>query len=178
MVKLPAMKNGGPYRMTVKGKTSNPGKRDDRRSLGLFRQSNMEFNLITSKNGEADVAASNYPDIRLFTVKRRISQTPQDQLEEGEWTECSPATSHHFSAVAYFFGKALYEKLKVPIGLIHTSWGGTVAETWISDETMAQNPDFASQLSQLKTINLDDYAKTIEKEVRERVGNFRLLIWE
>ena len=173
MVKLPAMKNGGPYRMTVKGKNLQTLENVMIGEVWVCSgQSNMEFNLITSKNGEADVAASNYPDIRLFTVKRRISQTPQDQLEEGEWTECSPATSHHFSAVAYFFGKALYEKLKVPIGLIHTSWGGTVAETWISDETMAQNPDFASQLSQLKTINLDDYAKTIEKEVRERVGEF------
>ncbi|MDP2337025.1 MAG: sialate O-acetylesterase [Bacteroidota bacterium] len=173
LVKLPAMKSGGPYQMTVKGKNLQTF---DNVKIGevwvCSGQSNMEFNLISANNGESEVEASNYPEIRLFTVKKRISQTPQDQLEEGEWQECSPATSHHFSAVAYFFGRALYEKLKVPIGLINTSWGGTIAETWISGETIEKDPDFAGQLSQLKKINLDDYAKTIEKEVRERVGEY------
>jgi sialate O-acetylesterase len=173
LVRLPAMVYGGPYQMTVQGK--------NRRTIENIMigevwvcsgQSNMEFNLITAKNAEAEIASSGYPDIRLFTVKKRIAQTPQDQLEDGEWLECSPVSSSRFSAVAYFFGRALYEKLKVPVGLINTSWGGTVAETWISEKTMAQNPDFAKQLSQLKKVNLDDYAKTIEKEVRERVGVF------
>ena len=54
-------------------------------------QSNMEFNLITAKNAEAEIAASNFPEIRLFTVKKRISQSPQEQLEEGEWAACAPA---------------------------------------------------------------------------------------
>ena len=57
--------------------------------------------------------------------------------------EASPDNIFQFSAVAYFFGRALYEKLKVPIGLINTSWGGTVAETWTSPETIPKNPDFA-----------------------------------
>jgi sialate O-acetylesterase len=132
----------------------------------------MEFNLINAKNAEAEVASSDFPQIRLFTVKKRIAQTAQDQIEEGEWKECSPLSSPHFSAVAYFFGKALFEKLKVPIGLVNTSWGGTVAETWTSEQSISQNPDFAASLSQLKKINLDDYAKSLEKEVRERVGEF------
>jgi len=167
------MKYGGPYQMTVKGKDLHTFKNVMIGEVWICSgQSNMEFNLITSKNADAEIAASNYPEIRLFTVKKRIAQTPQDQLTEGDWQQCSPVSSPRFSAVAYFFGRALYEKLKVPIGLIHTSWGGTVAETWISGETIAQNSDFAKQLSQLKTINLDDYAKTIEKEVRTRVGEF------
>ena len=171
LVKLPKMDYGGPYKMTVKGKNLLTF---DNVMIGevwvCSGQSNMEFNLITAKNAEAEIAASNYPEIRLFTVKKRIYQSPQEQLEEGEWAACAPATSPHFSAVAYFFGRALYEKLKVPIGLINTSWGGTVAETWTSEQTIAQNPDFANQMSLLKKINLDDYAASIEREVRARIG--------
>ena len=172
-LKLPAMNYGGPFKMTIKGKTLQTLENIMIGEVWVCSgQSNMEFNLLTAKNGEAEIAASNYPDIRLFTVKRRISQTPQDQLEEGEWLKCSPASTPRFSAVAYFFGRELNQKLKVPIGLINTSWGGTIAETWTSDATISKNPDFINQMAQLKKINLDDYAKTIEKEVRDRVGEF------
>ena len=171
LVKLPKMDYGGPYKMTIKGKNLLTY---DNVMIGevwvCSGQSNMEFNLITAKNAEAEIAASNFPEIRLFTVKKRISQSPQEQLEEGEWAACAPATSPRFSAVAYFFGRVLYEKLRVPIGLINSSWGGTVAETWTSEQTMAQNPDFTNQMSLLKKVNLDDYAASIEREVRARIG--------
>ena len=170
-LKLPAMNYGGPFTMTVKGKNLQTL---DNILIGevwvCSGQSNMEFSMLSVKNSDAEIAASNNPDIRLFTVKRRISGTPQEQLEEGEWVKCSPATTPRFSAVAYFFGKELNQKLRVPIGLINTSWGGTVAETWTSEQMIGQNPDFANQLAQLKKVNLDDYAKSIEKEVRDRVG--------
>jgi len=170
-LKFPAMEYGGPHKMTVKGKNTVTFENIMIGEVWVCSgQSNMEFHLITAKNGEEEIAASDYPDIRLFTVKKRISQNPQDQLEDGEWLKCSPATSPHFSAIAYFFGRELNQKLHVPIGLINTSWGGTVAETWTSDQMIAQNPDFTNQLEQLKKVNLDDYAKSIEKEVRDRVG--------
>ena len=170
-LKLPAMQYGGPHKMTVKGQNTVSFENIMIGEVWVCSgQSNMEFHLITAKNGEAEIAASDYPDIRLFTVKKRISQNPQDQLEDGEWLKCSPATSPHFSAIAYFFGRELNQKLHVPIGLINTSWGGTIAETWTSDQMIAQNPDFTNQLEQLKKVNLDDYAKSIEKEVRDRVG--------
>jgi sialate O-acetylesterase len=172
-LKLPAMNYGGPFKMTIKGKTIQTLENIMIGEVWVCSgQSNMEFNLLTTKNGDAEIAAANYPDIRLFTVKRRISQTPQDQLEEGEWLKCSPASIPRFSAVAYFFGRELNQKLKVPIGLINTSWGGTIAETWTSDESISKNPVFINQMAQLKKINLEDYAKTIEKEVRDRVGEF------
>ena len=170
-LKFPAMEYGGPHKMTVTGKNTVTFENIMIGEVWVCSgQSNMEFHLITAKNGEAEIAASDYPDIRLFTVKKRISQNPQDQLEDGEWLKCSPATSPHFSAIAYFFGRELNQKLHVPIGLINTSWGGTIAETWTSDQMIAQNPDFTNQLEQLKKVNLDDYAKSIEKEVRDRVG--------
>jgi len=135
-------------------------------------QSNMEFNLSSAIHAEEEIASSNYPEIRLFTVKKRIAQSPQENLEEGEWWNCSPISSPHFSAVAYFFGRELYRKLKVPIGLINTSWGGTVAETWTSPETISNNPDFAPMLENLKKIDLNEYGKSVEKELRDRLGEY------
>ncbi len=171
-LKLPVMNYGGPYKMTVKGKNIQTLENIMIGEVWVCSgQSNMEFYLINSKNGDAEVASADYPLIRLFSVKKRISQKPQEQLEEGEWLPCSPTSSPRFSAVGYFFGRALYEKLKVPIGLINTSWGGTIAETWTSNEMITENPDFAEQMAQLKKIDLDDYVRTIEKEVKARVGN-------
>ncbi len=170
-LKLPSMNYGGPFTMTIKGKNLQTLENILIGEVWVCSgQSNMEFNMLSVKNSEAEIAASNYPDIRLFTVKRRISGTQQEHLEEGEWSKCSPTTIPRFSAVAYFFGRELNQKLKVPIGLINSSWGGTVAETWTSEQMIGQNPDFANQLAQLKKVNLDDYAKSIEKEVRDRVG--------
>lgn len=170
-VKLPAMNYGGPYQLTIQGKTNLSFENVMIGEVWVCSgQSNMEFQLITSKNGEAEVAASNYPNIRLFTVKKTISHHQQEKLQDGEWSQCSPATSSNFSAVGYFFGRELHQKLNVAIGLINSSWGGTIAETWTSEQTIGQNPDFTNQLAQLKKVNLDDYAKSVENEVKQRVG--------
>ena len=171
MVKLPSMNYGGPYELNIQGKTNLGFKNVMIGEVWVCSgQSNMEFQVITSKNGAAEVAASDYPNIRLFTVKKRISHLQQEQLEEGEWLQCSPATVSNFSAVGYFFGRELHKKLNVAIGLINSSWGGTIAETWTSEQTISQNPDFTNQLAQLKKVNLDDYAKSVENEVKQRVG--------
>lgn len=169
--KLPVMQYGGPYTMTVKGKNLLTFENVMIGEVWICSgQSNMEFYLVNSKNGDAEVAAAAYPQIRLFSVKKRIAQTPQEQLEEGEWLPCSPLSSPRFSAVGYFFGRALYEKLKVPVGLINSSWGGTVAETWISNGTVSACPDFASQMAKLNSINLGEEVRKIEEEAQARVG--------
>ena len=90
-------------------------------------QSNMQWSLQNSNNPKEEIAAANYPNIRLFTVQRKVAESPQSDCT-GEWTSCSPETVPGFSAVGYFFGRELHQKLKVPVGLIHTSWGGTPAE--------------------------------------------------
>lgn len=172
-VTLEAMNYGGPYKMLIKGSNQRTIENILIGEVWVCSgQSNMEFNLSSANNAQAEIAASDYPEIRLFTVKKRIAQTPQDNLEEGEWWECSPVSSPRFSAVAYFFGRSLYQKLRVPIGLINTSWGGTVAETWTSPDAIALNKDFAPMLEKLKKIDLNDYAKSVEKEIRDRLGEY------
>ena len=165
-VTLQPMNYGGPYNMVVKGKNLRTIENILIGEVWVCSgQSNMEFALSSAINAQAEIAASDYPEIRLFTVKKRMSEKPQENLDEGEWWQCSPVSSPKFSAVAYFFGRALYQKLKVPIGLIHTSWGGTVAETWTSPEAISRNPDFAAKLEELKTINIAEYNKANEKKL-------------
>ena len=98
-------------------------------------QSNMEMPLAgwgKIMNYQHEIAAANYPYIRLFTVQRNISNQPLTDItaKSGGWVACSPETVADFSSVAYFFGKNLYENMKIPIGLINSSWGGTIAEAW------------------------------------------------
>ena len=91
MVKLPSMDYGGPYKLNIQGKTNISFENVMIGEVWICSgQSNMEFQLITSKNGAAEVAASDYPNIRLFTVKKTISHQQQEQLQDGEWSQCSP----------------------------------------------------------------------------------------
>lgn len=84
-------------------------------------QSNMEFGMGNVKNHEKEIADANYPEIRLFTVPKSVKTEPQHDTT-GHWDACSPKTVGGFSAVGYFFGRDLNKNLKIPIGLIHTSW--------------------------------------------------------
>jgi sialate O-acetylesterase len=104
-------------------------------------QSNMEWSVEKSGNPEQEKAAANYPQIRMFTVTKAPSDTPKDDCV-GEWKICSPANVATFSAVGYYFSRELHQKLKVPIGLIHTSWGGTPAEFWTPPAVLERNPGF------------------------------------
>ncbi|SFD95757.1 sialate O-acetylesterase [Flavobacterium phragmitis] len=114
------------------------------------------------KNYEQEIQNANFPAIRLFTVPTKASQKPLDDVS-GNWKECSPNTIKTFSAVAYFFGRDLYQNLKVPIGLISSSWGGTKAEAWTSQKVLEENPDFLGIL--------ENDAKN-EKEFQEKLEKY------
>lgn len=140
--KIDAPKAGGPYKMTIKGK--NEINLDDIMSGEVWvcsGQSNMQWTVQSSANAEQEIAAADYPNIRLFTVTRKVAREPQSDCE-GSWTSCSPQTAPGFSAVAYFFGRELHKRLDVPVGLIHTSWGGTPAEAWTRREVLESDDDF------------------------------------
>jgi sialate O-acetylesterase len=94
-------------------------------------QSNMERRVDQSANPDQTIAEAKQPLIRLFVAQHNFTDDPQDDVKEGEWMVCSPETIPHFSAVAYFFGLQLHQKLNVPIGLIESNWGGTRAEAWL-----------------------------------------------
>lgn len=102
-------------------------------------QSNMEWPQRAEENAAEFAAQANFPTIRMFTVEKRPSATPESECK-GSWAVCSPATVGAFSAVGYHFAQSLHAELKVPIGMIHTSWGGTPAEAWTRDAYLMNDP--------------------------------------
>ena len=136
-------KAGGPYEMTLTGKNAITIKNILVGEVWVCSgQSNMQMTVQSSDNAEQEIAEAGYPKIRFFYVTRKVADKPQSDCE-GSWSECSPETVPGFSAVAYFFGRELHKQLNVPIGLIHTSWGGTPAEAWTRREVLEADADFA-----------------------------------
>ncbi len=137
---LPTPKAGGPYFVTINSDTLHNV------LIGevwvCSGQSNMQWALDQSMNSEQDIPKANNPNIRLFYVARQLSDEPQKDCHAW-WDKCTPETAKDFSAVAYYFGKTLNEALDVPIGLIHTSWGGSTAQAWMSEPVLKSDPDYA-----------------------------------
>ena len=135
-LQLPATPAGGPYTLTIQaGKETKTIREILMGDVWLCSgQSNMEFIMgkLTEKYPD-EIAASNNPMIREFQVTLQYAMHPNQELN-GKWRVANPANIGSFSAVAYFMVKALYEKYKVPMAVIKSTWGGTPAESWISEE--------------------------------------------
>lgn len=112
-------------------------------------QSNMQWTVKQAANAEAEIAGANHPQIRMFNVERRPS--PEEEGDcQGAWKEANPANVGDFSAVGYYFGRHLHNVLKVPVGLINTSWGGTRIEAWTSSLALEERPCATEMLADWK----------------------------
>jgi sialate O-acetylesterase len=167
---LDPLKAGGPIELIVKGDNVLTIKNVLVGEVWLCSgQSNMEWPLINTIGGADVVAQANYPEIRLFTVTKNTSPTPLADVE-GRWVVTTPDNAAHFSAVGYFFGRELYQNLKVPVGLIHSSWGGTPAEAWTRHDALLS--------SELKPI-LDKYESGLNALPQAKEAYARALAdWE
>lgn len=117
-------------------------------------QSNMQFALREiGSDAEREISAANYPSIRLLKLTMAASNIPltEAKLDGDGWATCSPQTIREFSAVGYFFGRDLNEKLKVPIGLIESSWGGTISEAWTSGVTLKKITEFQDAVKKMQS---------------------------
>lgn len=118
-------------------------------------QSNMEMPLEgwppkdTIMNSAKTIASAKLPDIRLFIVSRKISSDLQDDCV-GKWEVCNPMTVRPFSATGFFFGKKLYEKLNIPVGLIESTWGGTPVEAWMPADVLENAGEFVTDIKNIK----------------------------
>ena len=173
LVKLPPLKAGGPFEMTVAGRNTITRKDILVGEVWICSgQSNMVWWVRASANAEQEAAAANYPQIRLFTVKAVTASQPRPDTE-GTWQPCSPKTVPDFSAVAYFFGRHLHKELGVPVGLINTAWGGTPAESWMSRAAMESDPEFRPILDRWSRQVADsaaamrDYAQKVTQWVED-----------
>jgi len=123
-------------------------------------QSNMERQLGPRPpqkpivGWEKEVAAADHPTIRQFYVTQKTSYAPLSTAT-GKWTVCSPATVGDFTAVGYFFARDLQKARNVPVGIIHSSWGGTPAEAWTSRAGLAAFPEFNKDLEQIDRVAVD-----------------------
>lgn len=104
-------------------------------------QSNMQWQIDHSTGKEETLAAPANPNIRLFTVSRQGKPLPLDTLDGGQWLESGPKTLSDFTAVGYYFGRALQKAVDVPVGLISSNIGGTTAERWMSIEAINSNAE-------------------------------------
>lgn len=161
-------KGPGPFEMTVEGNNKITVSDVVVGEVWVCSgQSNMEFALKNAIGATEEIAASANPLLRQFRVKRNTSTTPLDKCE-GEWVPAAPDTAGNFTAVGYYFGKALQKELNVPVGLIHTSWGGTPSEAW----TSAQGLDSNADLKATKDRTLSDIG-TFPKRQEEYVPKYQ-----
>ena len=147
-IQIPPMPaNSTPQVLAIRGATGDPIQLSDILVGEVWvasGQSNMEFLLNSSANATEEKASANYPLIRQFAVSHTGSLQAQDSVK-GTWTVCSPSTAGSFTAVGYFFARNLFQKLGIPVGLIHSSYGGTPAESWTSREALNTLPELKSQ---------------------------------
>lgn len=155
---------GGPFELTISG--------EDQIKLSdvlvgevwvCSGQSNMQWPVAQAINAEAEIAASADPQLRLIYVERKTADAPQNDVSLTQpWAEATPESVKNFSAVAYFFGRDLRRELKVPIGLIHTSWGGTPAEAWTSKEKLEASPALKGLVEAADKASADYKAASLE----------------
>jgi sialate O-acetylesterase len=147
LVRLKALQPGGPLTLTVAADgnsvvVSNVLVGEVWLASG---QSNMAFPLSRAANAAETIAAARDPQLRLLTVPRAALDAPATDVHVG-WEESTPETAAKFSAVAWFFGRELRKTLRVPVGLINSSVGGTPAEAWTSHATLEADPELKQAL--------------------------------
>lgn len=138
MTKFAPMEAGGPFELKVSAKSGNLTVKDI--LIGevwlCSGQSNMEWTVKQADNFAQEKKDADYPQIRHFYVEHDVEIEPQKDLPSGEWKISSAETVGDFTAVGFFFARETYKKLNVPVGLVHSSWGGSQIEGWISREGM------------------------------------------
>jgi sialate O-acetylesterase len=180
LVQLAPMKAGGPHTLTISGKNKITLTNILVGEVWICSgQSNMERHLglqpgqkpIT--DWEQEVRDATHPEIRQFYVPQTKAFAPT-QTVNGHWSVCSPETVKDFTAVGYFFGRDLHQARHVPIGLIHSSWGGTPAEAWTSEAALSRLPDFADALAEVKRLVADPAAARRETQARQEAWYARV----
>jgi sialate O-acetylesterase len=181
MIRLNNETAGGPYNLIIKGSNTIEIKNVLVGEVWLCSgQSNMEMPVGKPKewaisNFEEVTAAANYPMIRQIKIMRAISSLPEADVKTVGWEICDPTTVGEFTAIGYFFAKIIHEKLKIPVGIISSNWGGTNIETWISREGFENSTEFKEMIAGMPKVDLDSIIKlknaSIVKRIEELQGS-------
>ncbi len=155
-VYLATPKYGGPYQITI-----NDGDQLILKNILIGEvwfcsgQSNMEMPLAgwgKINNFEQEIKAANFPNIRILQIPKATANQPTTavKVESGGWNAVTPERIPEFSATAYFFAREIYEKTGVPIGLIDSSWGGTIIEAWMSREALSPFSTYTAAIEKIQ----------------------------
>ncbi len=170
LVKFPAHEAGGSFQLTANVGTEKVTLNDV--VFGdvwlCSGQSNMEWTVKQADNFAVEKKQANFPQIRHFFVEHLVTPHPETDLQTGQWKVCSPETVGDFTAVGYFFAREVYQKTQVPIGLLHTSWGGSQLEGWLSKEAMESFPELQSYAKNLPT-TWEEADKLLESNIKEKL---------
>lgn len=169
-VYLETPKYGGPYQITI-----NDGDQLILKNILIGEvwfcsgQSNMEMPLAgwgKINNFEQEIKAANFPNIRILQIPKATANQPTTavKVESGGWNAVTPERIPEFSATAYFFAREIYEKTGIPIGLIHSSWGGTIIEAWMSREALSP---FSTYTAAIEKIQRPDAQEIYAKDLAE-----------
>ncbi len=169
-VTLDPLTAGGPFDFTVKG-----------RNRIVFHdvligevwicsgQSNMEFELNSVINADEEMRAADYPEIRHIKIPHEVSNQPKEDILPAQWENCSPVTAGNFTAVGYFFAREIIRRLHVPVGLINSSWGGTMSETWTSREAFEKSAEFKSMIARVPVKDFDAAVKERRNKLEQQI---------
>ena len=157
---------GGPYQLVVTGKNTITLENVLVGEVWICSgQSNMEWSVKNSDSAKREIRESDYPMIRHIKIPRTIAATPAKDITGGVWQKADSTTTGDFTAVGYFFARKLFKELNVPIGLINTSWGGTMVETWTSREAFEKTEEFKNLFSTIPYTDIQAAAEKAGKPV-------------
>jgi sialate O-acetylesterase len=161
MVKLDKLKaNAKPSNLTVKG--NNEIKLENILVGEVWicsGQSNMEWKVSQCANPKEEIAAANYPNIRLFDVPGHTVHPLPQRMGKGDWKVCSPSTVASFSATGYYFGRRLHKELNIPVGLVGSNWGGTRIEPWTTLDGFKSVSELSEQAKNVAAYTKDTKVK-------------------
>lgn len=166
-ITLPPQAAGGPFELSLKGSNELTVRDVYFGDVWICAgQSNMVLPMERVKERYmADIEQANYPAIRNFFIPTLTNvQGPQADLPSGKWEVATPQNVMSFGAASYFFAKNIYDKYKVPIGLINASVGGTPIEAWISEAGLMAFPDLLATIQQNKDTS---YVNGLNRKARQ-----------
>ena len=168
-VYLPPGAAGGPFQLTVKG--SNTITLEDVLVGDIWiagGQSNMEFEMRKASTAAADLPKATNNRIRLMTVKKVFSEYPLTDVDGVSWTASSPESAQDFSAIGWYFAREIEEREHVPVGVIDSTWGGTLAEAWTSLTALGADPGLAPVFTARGHMTEREASAMLEDPVRKR----------
>jgi sialate O-acetylesterase len=193
-------KAGGPFELVVRGLNSIILNDILVGDLWIASgQSNMEMPMVgfppgvRLKDAEKEIAAANYPQIRIMRLALTSSTYPlEDANLASSWQICSPESIRNFSAVAYFFARDLQSEEKVPIGIVDSTWGGTPAASWVSLPALTSRADLlpflalyagmmqnhAKDIRELATEGIQDEQKSMRQQPPKHGRHRDVLAWQ